>query len=49
MWYGFKSKLNATYDNKILKATYGGHQFTKRILRGREKIFYKKCNEVTST
>lgn len=27
--------VEATCDNKIFKATNGGHQLTKRILRGR--------------
>lgn len=28
--------VDATCDNKIFKATYGGHQLTKKILRDRK-------------
>lgn len=43
-WLGFyvqarnhlqKEKVDAMCDNKVFKATDGGHELTKRILRGR--------------
>lgn len=43
-WTSSKVKsVDATCDNKILKATYGGHQLTKRILRGRENFFIRNA------
>lgn len=36
--------VDATCDNKIFKATDGGHQLTKRTLRSRVNEDKEKCN-----